>query len=368
MTTRPERSDEDYMRMALRLARRGQGMTSPNPMVGAVIVKGNRIIGRGYHRRFGEKHAEINAIESARGDVTGSTLYVNLEPCCHQGKTPPCVDAVIEHNISRVVIGMLDPNPQVNGKSVEILQQHGIETTVGVLEEASRLLNEAHTKYSTTGLPLVTVKLAQTVDGRIATTTGNSQWISSAESLRLAHQLRAASDAVMVGSGTILADDPRLTVRLVRGRNPTRIVLDSRLRTPLTAKVLTEQDIAPTIIATTTRASEKKVARLRDMGIEISVIKENRRGEIDAVQLLRTLGQRGIASVLVEGGSRVVTSLLRLKLVDRLVIIIAPSILGRGIEAVGELDIRNINQAIKLSFTRTYRMGPDLIIEARIDY
>jgi len=356
------------MRMALRLARRGQGMTSPNPMVGAVIVKDNRIIGRGYHHRFGEKHAEINAIESAREDIAGSTLYVNLEPCCHQGKTPPCVDAVIQHNISRVVIGMFDPNPQVNGKSVEILQQHGIETTVGVLEEASRSLNEAHTKYSTTGLPLVTVKLAQTVDGRIATSTGNSQWISSAESLNLAHQLRAASDAVMVGSGTILADDPRLTVRLVRGRNPTRIVLDSRLRTPLTAKVLTEQDIAPTVIATTTRASEKKVARLRDMGIEISVIKEDRRGEIDAVQLLRTLGQRGIASVLVEGGSRVVTSLLRLKLVDRLVIIIAPSILGRGIEAVGELDIRDINQAIRLSFTRTYRMGTDLIIEARTEY
>ncbi len=355
------------MREALRLARRGLGSTSPNPMVGAVIVSNDRIIGRGYHHSFGDKHAEINAIESARESIAGTTIYITLEPCCHHGKTPPCVDALIQHNIGRVVIGMLDPNPQVNGKGVERLRQHSIETTVSVLEKECHALNEAYIKHITTGLPLVTVKFAQTLDGRIATVTGSSHWISGEESLKLAHRLRASNDAVMVGSGTILADDPRLTVRLVRGRSPARVILDSRLRIPLTAKVLTEQEATPTIIATTTHANEKKLAGLRQMGIEISVIKEDRHGEVDLELLLKVLGQRGISSVLVEGGAEVITSLLRQKLVDKLVIFVAPKIMGRGIEAVGELNTGDVSQSLPLSFTRTYRSGTDLVIEASVN-
>ena len=359
--------DEDYMKQALRLARRGLGKTSPNPMVGAVIVKDNRIIGQGYHHHFGGKHAEINAIESAVEDVAGATMYVTLEPCCHYGKTPPCVEAIIRSNIGKVIIGALDPNPKVNGRGVEILNGHGIATRVGVLEKECRALNEAHFKYMTTGVPLITVKFAQTLDGRIATATGNSQWLSSPASRRLAHKLRTLHDAVMVGVGTVLTDNPQLTVRLVRGRNPTRIVLDSRLRIPLEAKVLMDQESAPTIIATTSGADEQKLSALRRMKIEVLVMPEDERGKVDIKYLLGILGQRGISSVLVEGGAETITSLLRLKLVDRLVVIVAPKLMGKGIEAVGELNITDVSQTVKLSFSRVYRMGEDIVIEARVE-
>lgn len=359
--------DEDYMRQALRLAHRGLGRTSPNPMVGAIIVKGNQIIGKGYHHHYGGKHAEINAIENAREDTGEATLYVTLEPCCYHGKTPPCVEAIIQNNIGKVVIGTLDPNPRVSGQSVEILRQQGIDTRVGVIEEECRSLNEAHFKYMATGIPLVTVKFAQTLDGRIATVTGNSQWISSAESQRLAHRLRTLNDAVMVGVGTILADNPQLTVRLVKGRNPTRIILDSGLRIPLNAKVLTNQESATTIMAATSGADDERLSALRRMGIEVLVIREDEQGEVDLRHLLGILGQRGISSILVEGGAETITSLLRLNLVDRLVVIVAPKLMGKGIEAVGELNITDVSQTLKLSYSRTYRVGEDLVIEARVE-
>jgi diaminohydroxyphosphoribosylaminopyrimidine deaminase/5-amino-6-(5-phosphoribosylamino)uracil reductase len=358
--------DEDYMKQALRLARRGQGRTSPNPMVGAIIVKSNRVVGQGYHHYFGGKHAEINAIESAREDIRGAVMYITLEPCCHHGKTPPCVEAIIRSKIGRVIIGTLDPNPRVNGRSVELLNKQGIETRVGVLEDECRALNEAYFKYMTSGLPFVTVKFAMTLDGRIATSTGSSQWISSPASQRLAQRLRVHNDAVMVGAGTIVRDNPRLTVRLVRGRNPTRIVLDSRLRVPPDSQVLTEQEAAPTIVAATARANDEKIAELGRRGIEVLVIPEDERGRVDLTRLLKTLAKREISSVLVEGGAETITSFLHLNLVDRVVAIIAPKILGKGIEAVGELNITDINKAVKLSFTRTYRSGDDIVMEGRV--
>ena len=359
--------DENYMKQALKLARRGLGKTSPNPMVGAIIVKDDRIIGEGYHHYFGGNHAEVNAFQSARESVSGATLYVTLEPCSYYGKTPPCVDAIIRHKIGRVVIGSLDPNPQVNGRGVAILQQHGIDTTVGVLEEACRDLNEAHFKSMATGMPLVTLKFAQTLDGRIATINGKSQWLSSEKFRRLAHKLRATSDAVIVGIDTVLADDPQLTVRLVRGRNPARVVLDSRLRIPLEAKVLTGREVAPTLLATTSRADEKKLSRLREMGIEVLVVSEDEAGRISLRHLLKALGERNISSVLVEGGAGVITSLLRQGLADKVVIAITPKIMGKGIEAVGELNIREVSRVLKLSFDKIYRMGDDLVIEARVN-
>ncbi len=358
--------DEDYMRQALRLARRGLGKTSPNPMVGAIIVKDNRVIGRGYHRRFGGNHAEINAIQNAGESVAGATLYVTLEPCSHYGKTPPCVDAIIHKRMGRVVMGTLDPNPLVNGKSVALLKQHGIETRVGVFEEECRSLNEAHFKYMTTGIPLVTVKFAQTLDGRIATASGSSRWISSAESRRLAHKLRAQHDAIIVGLGTVLNDNPELTVRLVKGRNPLRVVLDSMLRIPLDAKVLKDQDKARTLVATTAWDDKAKLAALCGIGIEALITPPEADGKVDLRALLKTLGQRQVSSVLVEGGAETITSFLRLKLADRLVAFIAPKIMGKGKEAVGELNVADVGQALKLNFTKIYRMGEDLVIEAKL--
>ncbi len=357
--------DEDYMKRALRLARRGLGSTSPNPMVGAVIVREGRIIGEGYHRRFGGAHAEVNAFQSAKESPEGATIHVTLEPCSHYGKTPPCVDALIQSRVRRVVIGVLDPNPLVSGKGVEILQRHGIKTRVGVLENECRSLNEAHFKYMTSGMPLVTLKLAQTLDGRIATASGSSQWISSAQFHRLGHKLRAVSDAVMVGIGTVLADDPRLTVRLVKGRHPLRVILDSALRVPLEAEVVTSRE-AQTLIATTPRADEQKLSELRRMGVEVLVEPTDASGWVDLRHLLGVLGQRNITSVLVEGGAGVVTSLLLQNLADKLVIALAPKIMGKGIEAVGELNTGDVSQTLKLSFGRVYRLGDDLVIEASV--
>jgi len=357
--------DEKYMRQALGLARRGLGKTSPNPMVGAVIVKGGRVIGEGYHRYFGGNHAEVDAINNATEDVSGATMYVTLEPCCHYGKTPPCVEAVIRSNIGRVVIGTLDPYPEMRGKSREILQQHGIESSVGVLEEECRALNEVYLKYTTTGIPFVTVKFAQTLDGRIAA-AGSSRWISSPESRKLAHRLRTHHDAILVGLGTVLADDPELTVRLARGRNPTRIILDSRLRIPLEARVLADQPAARTLVAATPAADKEKLAALRKMGIEVVTVPPDAQGKVDVRELLKILAQRQVSSVLVEGGAETITSFLRLGLADKLVVFIAPKILGKGTDSVGELNITDISRALKLSFERVYRSGEDIVVEARV--
>jgi diaminohydroxyphosphoribosylaminopyrimidine deaminase/5-amino-6-(5-phosphoribosylamino)uracil reductase len=360
-------NDEYYMKLALSLARKGLGKTSPNPMVGAVIVKRGRIIGRGYHRRFGGPHAEIEAIKAAKGNINGSTLYVTLEPCCHTGKkTPPCLDTLLKYDLKRVVIGTIDPNLQVNGRSVKALQKKRIDTKVGVLEEECRKLNEVYFKYIQTERPFVTLKFAQTLDGRIATQTGDSKWISSDKSLQWAHKLRSQHDAVMIGVGTVLKDDPQLTVRLTRGRNPVRVVADSRLRTPLGAQILKKQEIAPTIIATTKRADLEKQIAVKALGVDVMVLLEDREGEVNLSELLKKLGQRNISSILVEGGATTITSFIRQGLVDKMVVIIAPKILGRGLEAVGDLGIREVSRSLKLSFDKVYRKGEDLIIEAGV--
>lgn len=354
------------MRKALILARRGLGKTSPNPMVGALIVRDDRIIGQGYHRHYGGNHAEINAIKDARGGISGATLYVTLEPCCHHGKkTPPCLDALLKYNPGRVVIGTVDPNPQVNGRSIEVLRERGIETEVGVLTEECHRLNETYFKYIKTGMPFVTLKFAQTLDGRIASATGDSRWISSTPSLKFAHKLRSLHDAVLVGVGTVQTDDPQLTVRLVKGRSPIRIVTDSRLRIALSSKVLKEQEVARTIIATTSQADSEKLSPLTQMGIEILSVEEDTEGKVDLRDLLSKLGGMNISSVLVEGGAAIITSLIRQRLVDKYIVISAPKIMGKGIDAVGDLGILNVDSALKLSFVKAYRNGQDLIIEAK---
>jgi diaminohydroxyphosphoribosylaminopyrimidine deaminase/5-amino-6-(5-phosphoribosylamino)uracil reductase len=355
------------MKLALRLARRGLGQTSPNPMVGAVIMKNGKVIGQGYHERFGGPHAEINAISDVKGDLNGATLYVTLEPCCHQGKkTPPCLDTLLKYKWKRVVVGTLDPNPKVNGRSIEILKQKGFETKAGVLQEECQSLNEVYFKYIQTGIPFVTLKYAQTLDGRIATATGDSRWISSEPSLKWAHRLRSLHDAVLVGVGTVLEDDPQLTVRLVKGRNPLRVVADSRLKIPLNSRILKDLDNAPTIIAATSQADIEKKLALNVMGIEVLTVEEDSEGMVDLKDLLQKLGKKNISSVLVEGGATTITSFIHQALVDKLVLIIAPKIMGKGVEAVGDLGVLKVGRALKLSFEKVYRRGEDIVVEARV--
>jgi diaminohydroxyphosphoribosylaminopyrimidine deaminase/5-amino-6-(5-phosphoribosylamino)uracil reductase len=352
------------MGRALQLARKGMGAVSPNPMVGAVIVRAGRIIAEGYHRKFGADHAEIDALKQAPGSVRGAAMYVTLEPCCHWGKTPPCVDTMIEQGIKRAVIGTLDPNPLVDGKGAQILKDHNIEVTVGVLEQAARQLNEVYFHYIRTGLPFITIKYAQSLDGRIATAQGNARWISAERSRRFTHRLRAQHDAIMVGIGTVLADDPLLTVRLVKGRNPLRICLDSKLRIPLNARVL--RDDGKTLIVTTDEHGKEKVAAIQKQGKEVLVVQRSANGQVGLRPLMKALAEKGIASILVEGGREIITSLLQEGLVNRMVVITAPLILGKGIEGIGDLGITDLDKAIRPSSCEIKRIGEDVVFDLRL--
>ena len=358
-------NDEYYMKLAIALAQKGCGYVSPNPMVGAVIVKNGRIIGRGYHKRFGGNHAEINALKNAAEDVAGSTLYVTLEPCCHEGKTPPCIDSIIEHKIARVVIGTIDSNPLVSCQGINYLQSRGIEVKTGVLEPECRQLNEVFFHFMETGLPFITIKYAQTLDGRIATAAGESQWISSEASLKFTHQLRAAHDAILVGAGTVIKDNPELTVRLVRGRNPLRVIVDSELKISQQAKIFQNISLAKTLIATIKTATDPQFQRLADSGVEIITIKADKKGNVDLKKLFKILAGRNISSILIEGGAQIITSVLKNNLANRLVTIIAPKIIGSGIEAVGDLNIRKLSSAKILSIQKVLRRGDDIIVDSR---
>ncbi len=360
-------NDEYYMRRALKLAKKGAGNVSPNPMVGAVIVKGGRIIGEGWHECCGENHAEINAIQNATEPIAGATVYVTLEPCSHHGRTPPCVKSLIAGRPARVVIGTTDPNPLVSGRGIKALKKHDIDVTTGILRDECRELNEIFFKFISTGLPFVTLKFAQTLDGRIATTSGHSHWISSPPSLRLAHTLRATHDAILVGVGTVLTDDPELTVRRVKGRNPLRIVLDRNLRIPLAANILRDQDQARTIIVAAPDAPPERCETLHEMGIDVLFVDDKADGRIDLKKLLRALGGKDISSILVEGGAEVITSILDERLADRLMVIVAPKIIGRGIEAVGDLGIRSMDEAIRFPRYRIMKKGDDIIYDIRLN-
>jgi diaminohydroxyphosphoribosylaminopyrimidine deaminase/5-amino-6-(5-phosphoribosylamino)uracil reductase len=360
----PKQRDERHMRRALQLARRGMGRVSPNPMVGAVIVRAGKVIAEGYHRQFGVDHAEIDAIKRARGSIRGATLYVSLEPCCHWGKTPPCVDALIEQGIKRVVIGTLDPNPLVAGKGAQDLRGHGIEVVVGILEQEARRLNEAYFHYIRTGLPFITIKYAQSLDGRIATALGASRWISSEQSRRFAHQLRAQHDAVMVGIGTVLADDPLLTVRLVKGKSPLRIILDSKLRISLHSQVLREE--GRTLIVTTEAGTQERVEALEKRGNEVLIAPRGLDERVALRSVMKMLAERGIASILVEGGQAIITSFLQGGLANRMVIITAPLILGKGMEGIGDLGITDIAKAIRPTSWEVKRVGDDIVFDLRL--
>ena len=355
--------DKYYMKIAIRLARKGIGKTSPNPMVGAVIVANGKIIGRGYHKRCGDHHAEINAINNVKKSVKNPTFYITLEPCSHYGRTPPCVDALIQANPERVVVGSLDPNPEVNGKGVKILRSKGITVDIGIRESECRQLNESYFKFIKTGMPYITVKYAQTLDGRIATKRGDSQWISSEASRRYVHHLRSINDGIMVGAGTVVADNPQLTVRHVKGKDPFRIIVDSKLRIPIKSSVLTDDNTHLTIIATTSVTPAAKMAAVKKRGAEVWVVRKEKNGRVCLKDLLRKLGEREIMSVLVEGGSEIITSLLKANLVDKMIIPIAPKIIGKGLDGIGDLNINKINNALKFSSFKTMKKGEDIIFE-----
>jgi diaminohydroxyphosphoribosylaminopyrimidine deaminase / 5-amino-6-(5-phosphoribosylamino)uracil reductase len=335
-------------------------------MVGAVIVRDGRIVGEGYHELYGGPHAEVNAARRAGGDMAGATVYVNLEPCAHFGKTPPCADLLVAARPARVVIGTADPNPLVAGKGIEALQAHGIAVTAGVMEERCRELNERFFKFMATHTPYVTLKFAETLDGKIATANGDSRWISSPASRKFAHALRSIHDGILVGVGTVLQDDPELTCRLVRGRNPVRIVVDSRLRVPLEARLVRDARAARTIVAHTPQASRDKEARLTEAGIETLAVAADGQGRVDMTALLAALGAQGLHSILVEGGGNVIASLLASRLADRIVAIVAPKIVGSGKEAVGALGVERMDDALPVTVRCVTRKGGDIIVDGRI--
>ena len=324
-----EPTDERFMMKALELAGRGRGKTSPNPLVGAVLVKDGSIIGEGWHECFGQAHAEVNAIHNARNnrnDPANSTLYVNLEPCCHHGKTPPCTNLIIESGIRRVVVGMTDPNHLVAGIGAEQLKQAGIDVETGVLEEDCRRLNEVFCHYITTQRPFVIVKAAVTLDGKIAAYTGDSKWISGEASRREVQELRNQYTAVMVGIHTVMQDDPELTCRLPDGRNPLKIILDSQLRIPKKSRVLIGGKI---LLACTEEADSQAAAELENLGAGILRCK-SKDGQVDLVDLMEKLGTRGIDSILLEGGGTVNASALSQGIVNKLRLYMSPKILGGG--------------------------------------
>lgn len=362
MTTENSKADEGFMKRALALAEKGRGNVSPNPMVGAVIVKDGEIVGEGYHEEFGQAHAEVNALEQAGDAAIGATMYVTLEPCSHTGKTGPCTERIYEAGISRVVVGMVDPNPKVDGAGISFLRSKGIKVTVPVLEDKAEELNPGYLKHIRTGKPYITLKFAQTLDGRIATSTGHSKWITSEESRSVAHKLRAQHDGVMVGIGTVLMDDPHLTVRLSKGNSSARIILDSKLRVPLDANVLADDAPKRTIIVTTNTASKEKIGRIVERGSTVLVLDSDERGWVPQELLWQKVGELGLTSVLVEGGSTVQTECLRTGNADRLVVFVAPKILGSGVDAIGDLGLRNINSALQLENVKHRRVGPDFMI------
>ncbi len=354
------------MREALTLARRGAGVTSPNPMVGAVVVAGDQIIGRGYHPCLGDPHAEIFALREAADRARGATLYVTLEPCVHWGRTPPCTEAIIKAGIRRVVAAMPDPDHRMSGRGLHRLAEAGIETCVGVAEREARELNEAYVKHRTLGVPFVTAKWAMTLDGRIATRSGESRWISGEASRVLAHQIRATSDAILVGIGTVLRDDPALTAR-TRGaaRSPRRIVLDSTLRISLRARVLA-QDGAPVTIATTTRAETSARRALEALGVEV-LVADGPAGRVDLGALLQELGRRGVLSLLVEGGSAVHGAFMDTGLVDKVLIFIGPQIVGGPAPSpVGGTGVEALAHAWRLMRTSVRQVDQDVVIEGHV--
>jgi len=362
-----ELEDERFMREALRHARKGLGRTSPNPAVGAVIVREGRIVATGHHQKAGGPHAEVEAIRALGGRAEpGDTLYVTLEPCNHAGRTPPCTQAVLECGLRRVVVGMPDPNPNVAGGGCAYLEEMGVEVRTGVLEEACRTLNEAFLKHAVTGRPFVIAKTASTLDGWTATATGHSRWVTNEQSRRFVHRLRDRCDAVLVGVGTVLADDPSLTARPAgrRGRDPVRVIVDTHFRTPADAGVLHLDSPAETLIAVGEDVEATRLAPVSTpAGVSVLRCPAGAEG-LDLGALLDRLGERGILSVLVEGGAGIMGSMIRSRLIDKAYVFKAPKLLGGndGVPVAAGPGARRMDDCLVLERIRVRRFGDDVLI------
>ncbi len=359
-------NDNDYMALALQLAKQGCGWTSPNPMVGAVIVKDGRIIGQGYHERYGDLHAERNALASCTESPKGATLYVTLEPCCHHGKQPPCVDAILEAGIARVVTGSDDPNPLAAGKGIDILRSRGISVTEHVQKEACDRINDIFFHYIQTRRPFVAMKYAMTMDGKMATCTGTSRWITGEGAREHVHRLRHRYRSIMVGSGTVLSDDPLLTCRLEGGRNPIRIICDSRLRIPLSSQIAKTAHEIPTILATCC-TDEKRHRPYLDAGCQILPL-PCPSGRICLSELMKQLGSMDIDSVLLEGGASLNWSALESDIVNKVYTYVAPKLFG-GIYAkspIGGAGVALPSDAVHLTNSTVIRFGNDFLIESEV--
>lgn len=359
-------TDNEYMKFALHLAQKGCGFVNPNPMVGAVIVKNEAIIGQGWHEKYGLLHAERNALASCKESPKGATIYITLEPCCHYGKTPPCTEAIIKSGISRVVIGSADPNPLVAGKGAQALRHHGIEVIENVLKQECDKLNEVFFHYITTGLPLVVMKYAMTQDGKIATSTGKSKWITGELARQKVQQDRHRYSAIMVGVGTVLMDNPLLTCRIDKGRNPIRIVCDTNLKTPLTSQIVATASNIPTIIATCCEDTQKHKPYL-DASCRVLVVPRKEK-YIDLNLLLKKLGEEKIDSILLEGGGTLNWSALVNGIVNKIQVYIAPKLFG-GITAktpVAGVGVEDPNNAFFLKNSTITQLGEDILIESEV--
>ena len=360
-------NDEDYMRRALELAEKGRGHVSPNPMVGAVIVRDGRIISSGYHHQIGDLHAERDALSRCTEPTQGATIYVTLEPCCHYGKQPPCTDALIAAGFSRVVVGSGDPNPLVAGKGLKILRDAGIEVTEHVLEDECRALNEVFFHYIQTRRPLVIMKYAMTLDGKIACYTGESRWVTGEQARRHVHELRHACSAIMVGIGTVLADDPLLTCRLEGGVDPIRVVCDTALKIPIGSQIVQTAHEVPTLIATCSADAEKRAA-LEARGCELVDVARASDGHLDLGALINLLGAREIDSVILEGGATLNWAAVKAGIVDKVLAYLAPKFFG-GAQAktpVGGQGFASPADALELRIKSVERLGDDLLVESEV--
>jgi len=347
------------MNKALDLAEKGRGYVSPNPLVGAVILKDGSIVGEGYHQKYGQAHAEINAINQAGENCRGATLYVTLEPCAHQGQTPPCVDAVIKAGFKRVVIATTDPNPITDGRGISKMMDAGIEVDVGLLEEKARKQNEVFFKYITSGMPFVILKVAQTIDSRIADERGHSHWITGEQSRAFVHKLRSDVDAIMLGGRTAAVDNPLLTVRHIEGENPYRIILHGRDVLGESLNLLAGNNDEKTIIAMPRGIAQKHPLYKKVKTWDIDTYED---GHLNIASLLIRAGKEKISSILVEGGGHIFSSFLKRKFVDKIYVAIAPSIMGAGVKAFADLGIDTLEHSIELNDLNVKRFGRDIWI------
>lgn len=360
--------DEKYMRLAMQLAGNAIGRTSPNPLVGAVIVKDNRVVGCGWHRKAGTPHAEVHALNQAGELAQGADVYVTLEPCAHYGKTPPCAKALVEAKVKNVYGGLLDVNPKVAGKGFKILEDADIHVEYGFLQDELRKQNEVFFKWIEHKKPFVVLKAAMTLDGKIATATGQSKWITNETSRAYGYKLRDIYDGIMVGINTVIEDNPMLTARVDGGKNPIRIVVDSSLKIDINANVVQDKS-AKTIIATTDKADKDKILKLQAQDVDVIVVDKDENDKVDIEKLLDILGQQNICSILVEGGATLSGSFVARKLVDKVYFFIAPKIVG-GKEAktpVAGTGILNLQEALALKDIQIEKLEEDILIIGRVD-